>query len=147
MNSLHIGRLGAVALSALTLVGLSAGPAMADDLAAILRGANETPVLGDPDGSGLARVRLSSGNTRLCYQIVVKNIAPATGAHIHRGAAGVAGPIVVNLTPPTAGVIEGCETIAASLGNEIEANPALFYLNVHNAVYPAGAVRGQLFER
>ena len=147
MKTFSIGRLAATAVGSFALVAMSAGPALADEFAALMSGANETPVLGDPDGFGVTRVTLSNSNTRLCYQIYVRNIAPATLAHIHRGAAGVPGPVVVNFTPPTFGVSQGCTSIAQSLGDEIEANPELFYSNVHNAQFPGGAVRGQLFAR
>ena len=71
-------------------------------------------------------------------------IAPATLAHIHRGAAGVAGPIEIDLTAPSAGSSSGCLAIVLTLADEIVADPAGFYFNVHNGEFPAGAVRGQL---
>lgn len=114
-------------------------------LTAAMTGAAEIPGPGDPDGRGSATVRidpLAAG--RVCYDLSVANIAPATAAHIHRGALGVAGPPVVTLTPPAAGSSTGCADVAATLGAEMLTAPAAFYVNVHNAAYPNGAVRGQL---
>ncbi|HYC97755.1 CHRD domain-containing protein [Brevundimonas sp.] len=114
-------------------------------LTAAMTGAAEAPGPGDPDGSGSATIRidpLAAG--RVCYDLSVTGVAPATAAHIHRGGLGVAGPVVVTLTAPTAGSSSGCVDAAASLGAEILAMPAAFYVNVHNAPYPNGAVRGQL---
>ena len=42
-------------------------------------------------------------------------IRPATMAHIHRGAVGVAGPIVVTLNPPTRGMSNGCVRVGRRL--------------------------------
>jgi hypothetical protein len=75
---------------------------------------------------------------------VVSGIAPATAAHIHVGAAGVAGPVVVPLAPPT-GTSSGCVTgVSPELIKAITQNPQNYYVNVHNAEFPAGALRGQL---
>jgi len=114
-------------------------------LTAAMTGAAEIPGPGDPDGTGSATVRidpLAAG--RVCYDLSVTGIAPATAAHIHRGALGVSGPPVATLTAPAAGSSSGCVDVAAALGAEILTAPASFYVNVHNAAYPAGAVRGQL---
>ena len=111
-----------------------------------LSGANERPPA-DPDGSGTAVVRLRPDAGAVCFRLTVQNIRlPAAGAHIHRAAAGANGPIVVQFTAPGAnGVSSGCTTgVAASLIQEIAANPAGFYVNVHTTEYPGGAVRVQL---
>ena len=105
-------------------------------------GAAEVPGPGDPDGGGAALLRI--GTTEVCYKIGVTKIAPATAAHIHSGAAGVAGPVVVGLQAPSSGAAKACATVAPGLASAIIANPAGYYLNVHNTAYPGGAVRGQL---
>jgi hypothetical protein len=76
----------------------------------------------------------------------VENITlPATAAHIHVGATGVAGPVVVALSAPDAsGHASGCATADHDLIKAIRQNPESYYVNVHNTDYPAGAVRGQL---
>jgi hypothetical protein len=109
-----------------------------------LTGEAESPA-GDPVGTGTATVRLRSGQGQLCYQLAVKNLPPAAAAHIHRGATGVAGPVVVPLrTPGSAGTSSGCTAVARTLVAAILANPASYYVNVHTAEFPGGAVRGQL---
>ena len=115
-------------------------------LTANLLGANEVPGPGDVDGTGTAMIRLREGQGQVCFKISVSNIVlPATGAHIHVGNAGVAGPIVVALTAPGAtGTSEGCLTVVRSLVSAILANPTGYYPNVHTTDYPAGAIRGQL---
>ena len=74
----------------------------------------------------------------------VADIAPAAAAHIHRAPAGVNGPVVVPLSAPTDGFASGCAEADAELIQEIRQMPEAFYVNVHNAEFPGGAVRGQL---
>jgi hypothetical protein len=104
------------------------------------------PGPGDPDGHGNAMVKVYK--TKLCYTLSVMNIKPATMAHIHKGAKGQTGPIVVptdqssfNLPRPTS---SGCEAIPSSLSMKLRQNPSNYYVNVHNKPYPDGAIRGQL---
>jgi hypothetical protein len=109
-----------------------------------LTGAEEVPGPGDPDGSGEVVLTLNQGLGEVCFQLTVSDIAPATAAHIHVGPLGVAGPVVVGLTPPTGGSSSGCVSADRDLIKDIIKNPDAYYVNVHNADFPAGAVRGQL---
>ena len=109
-----------------------------------LTGAAEVPGPGDSDGSGTARITADAATNQICYELTVQAIDAPTAAHIHRGAVGVAGPPVVTLDPPTRGSSRGCYNVERELAAAIIANPAGFYVNVHNARYPQGAVRGQL---
>lgn len=119
-------------------------------LPATLSGAAEVPGPGDPDGTGTALLTLNQGQNEVCFDLGVQNIAPATRAHIHVGAAGVPGAIVVPLfetgpTPPATGAFpSGCVTASPELIQAIRQSPGGFYVNVHNEAFPAGAVRGQL---
>lgn len=118
--------------------------AVKQGMTASLTGAQEVPGPGDTDGSGTAEITIVDATDNVCWDLNVRNIAPATAAHIHRGLPGEAGPPVVTLEPPTDGSNEGCVAVPGALADEIEANPAAFYVNVHNAEFPNGAVRGQL---
>jgi hypothetical protein len=83
--------------------------------------------------------------TKVCFTLEVKRIAPATGAHIHLGLRGEAGPVVATLAPPpTEGSSSGCVDIPRALSLELIEHPARYYINVHNADFPDGAIRGQL---
>jgi hypothetical protein len=136
--------LGAGLVSALALSVVS----LADDggrpLATTLTGAAEVPGPGDPDGSGTATIRLNFGQGEVCFELAVSGIAPATASHIHVAPAGVAGPVVVPLAPPTSGSSSGCAAADPALIKNIVKNPQEYYVNVHNADFPAGALRGQL---
>ncbi len=107
-----------------------------------LAGAAETPA-GAPSGSGIAVLSIKPPN-EVCWQFSeLKNVSAPTAAHIHHGLPGTSGPIVIPLggTYKPAGCVKG---IARQLLAVIELNPRRFYVNVHNAKYPSGAVRSQL---
>lgn len=109
-----------------------------------MTGAAERPGPGDPDGSGIAHFRLNPGQEQICYTLEVSDIAPATAAHIHAAGPDQPGPVVVPLDPPTSGMSAGCVTVDRELVLDIIRDPGAYYVNVHNANFPAGAVRGQL---
>ena len=113
-------------------------------LAVTMTGLQEVPGPGDADGTGTAVVRVSA-NGEVCWDLYARQIDPATAAHIHRGAAGAAGPPVVTLTTPdAAGRSQGCATVDEQTARAMIAQAFGFYVNVHNAAHPAGAIRGQL---
>jgi len=125
------------------MVTMTAAPALAADpvaLKATLAGSADT----DADGTGSATVTVDTTKNELCYTLKVSGIEPASMAHIHKGAAGVSGPVVVPLDPPTGGSSEGCKPVTAEVSAAIAANPGDYYVNVHNASFPKGAIRGQL---
>jgi len=114
---------------------------------ASLLGTNEVPGPGDPDATGSAAITIDMPNGQVCYNLTVQNLTlPATMAHIHRGAAGEAGPPVVpfDKAPDASGNAVGCVLVDAALLQEIASNPAGFYVNVHTSDFPDGAARGQL---
>jgi hypothetical protein len=139
-----------VGLLALVLIALFAAmsSAIASDggrrFTTTLTGAAEVPGPGDPDGSGTAVIRLNHGQGEICYELAVSGIAPASAAHIHVGSADVAGPVVVGLVAPTGGSSSSCTSVDRDLIKAIIQNPDTYYVNVHNADFPAGALRGQL---
>ena len=109
-----------------------------------LEGKNEVPTKGDLDGTGRATIRINPRKGEICYNLRVAGIQPATAAHIHEAPAGAAGPVVVGLTAPTSGMSKGCVAISEAEAREIIADPADYYVNVHNDEFKGGALRGQL---
>ena len=112
-------------------------------LSATLTGAAEVGS-GDPDGSGSALVGLSPGGNEICYSITVSGLGTPTAAHIHKGAAGTNGPVVVPFNPPVDGSVTGCVSVDPALLKDIQQHPENYYVNVHTDEFPGGAIRGQL---
>ncbi|MEO7447042.1 MAG: CHRD domain-containing protein [Humibacillus sp.] len=103
-------------------------------------------------GRGKASVFGVDGDpTTLCYTLTVSKIAPAVAAHIHKGAKGSNGPVVVNLAAPADGNAADCLTegetgkfVGTQTVADILAHPEQYYVNVHTMEFPSGAIRGQL---
>ncbi len=135
----------AVAALSLALTGttLAAGRPLAGPQ---MTGAQEAPTPGDPDGTGSATFTLNQGRGQVCFSWTVQDIAlPVTGSHIHIAPPGQGGPVVVPLTGSDAdGVASGCVSADPELIKAIRQNPGAYYVNVHNAEFPGGAVRDQL---
>lgn len=118
----------------------------------VVKNATNSRMVGDPNGRGEAYVFGIDGDaTTLCYVLTVSKIEGAAAAHIHEAAAGSNGPVVVNLAAPGDGNAADClseneagKFIGGTTVAEILANPQDYYVNVHNAEYPGGAIRGQL---
>jgi len=98
------------------------------------------PNQGDLDGVGTAELTINPGLGEVCWTIEVSGVAPITAAHIHAAPATLPGPVVVPLNPYTG----GCTTVDPQLARAIVKDPSAYYVNVHNADFPAGALRGQL---
>ena len=110
-----------------------------------LVGEAESPAA-DPVATGTSTVRLRAGQGQVCYKIAAANLSgPAVAAHIHKAAAGASGPVIIPLaTPGSDGKSGGCVGVARTLVAQILAAPASYYVNVHTAEFPPGAIRGQL---
>jgi hypothetical protein len=66
----------------------------------------------------------------------------ALAAHIHSGARGRPGPVIVPLCAPCRSGARGTATVGASVLNALESGRT--YVNVHTRKNPAGEIRGQL---
>lgn len=113
-------------------------------LTATLSGAAEVPGPGDADGKGTAELRVNPGQGSVCYSVTYSGIDAPSAAHIHTGAAGVAGGVVVPLKVGAGGAIEGCAGVTREQAMALIQSPETFYVNLHNAAFPGGAIRGQL---
>ena len=133
----HVGLALVVALA--LAAGAFAATQKGNSLHATLLGASETPK-GDPDGRGTAEIKITG--TKVCWEITTTKVQTIVAAHIHKGGPGVAGPVVVPFGKTFKA--KGCTTTSAAIAAAIERRPSAYYVNVHNAKYPAGALRGQL---
>ena len=139
-------RTAAVAASLVIALALAAGAGARSgatvELVAKLKGTNEVPAA-PASNTGRAEIKLNAATGRVCWEFHITKIdGKPTAAHIHKGAKRVSGPVKVPL-----GTIykrKGCTTAAKSLIRAVLAKPGTFYVNVHNAKHPGGAMRGQL---
>ena len=125
-----------------SLAAVGAVIAAETTLTATLAGDAET----DEDGTGTATVVLDPEAGTACWEMTVENVDPILVSHIHEGAAGASGGVVVDLDlDGFEGSSEGCNEAAdADTLQAIIDSPADFYVNVHTEDLPGGAIRGQL---
>jgi hypothetical protein len=139
------------------VTGLMALPAIvlaADDFSANLTGDQEVPaVTTTASGSATVNIITDSEVTEINYEVTYSGLSgPLMAAHIHLGAAGVAGgvmlPLVIGPSPfsgtlkeadltPTGGVTTFAQAIDAIRAGDT-------YINLHTAANPGGEIRGQL---
>ena len=134
-----------------------------------LRPSNEVPPVTNADSTASGTMNLEIDVTRdsagtitavnsSSFVVVMSNF-PAnttlTGAHIHPGAAGVNGGVIVNLNLGSGEITlssTGSGSFTKSPGAQITVEqaqnfmnaPQNFYFNVHTPANPGGAARGQL---
>ncbi|HYR62254.1 MAG TPA: CHRD domain-containing protein [Actinomycetota bacterium] len=157
MRSRRLGIAAAVAGLAMVGTAVFTVPVFARDrgngakgnvLVANLTGGVEVPP-GDPNASGTAVVTLKPSSNTVCYKESWEGLTGVTASHIHLGPAGVAGPIVVPFfglaLPDTISTVGGCvRNVDPALIKNIHDHPSDYYVNVHDAAFPKGAIRGQL---
>lgn len=107
-----------------------------------LNGNNEVPASGST-ANGILSVKLSKDMKWVEVMAQMNGMSGAiTGAHLHKGAAGTNGSVVLDLSDSVMGnMIFGRFDASAIAADLVSGN---LYLNVHSAMYPNGEVRGQL---
>jgi hypothetical protein len=114
------------------------------DLTATLTASAVVPKEGDRDGAGVAAVTLDPGRSQLCLELSLTGVSPATAVHVHAGGAGKTGAVVATFVPLPAANGPSCVAVDRDVLNQLRAHPSDFYVDVHNAEFPDGALRGQL---
>ncbi|MDD5563805.1 MAG: CHRD domain-containing protein [Thermoanaerobaculaceae bacterium] len=111
-------------------------------LATTLLGSRE-PGGGSTSGQGFAALVFDS--TTLYYYLWEAGLSAPTAAHVHSGGAGVNGSVLIGLSPSfSGGQATGKVPVDAATLAAIQANPDLYYVNIHTGDFPNGAIRGQL---
>jgi hypothetical protein len=107
-----------------------------------LAGSSETPP-NVSTASGLGSVVADSATKAMVASVATSGIT-GTAAHIHEGAAGVAGPIVFPLTETTPGSAEWGTSVVMTDAQLATLKAGGYYFNVHSAAFPNGEIRGQI---
>jgi hypothetical protein len=143
-----IPRAISVAVIAPALAGgailFSAGAAFAapENFTATLSGTNEVPP-GDAGLTGSATLTVDPSSGQVCAK-VTSNVTGAVAMHVHKGATGANGPVVVPLDVKAINGDSICATATPALAAAIAADPAGYYVNIHTPASPGGALRGQM---
>lgn len=142
----------AIALLAIHSLLLTAAPAAATILTytVAMDGAQVVPSgTGDPDGTANGTISLDDVTGDITFSFFYANIADPGSMHIHPGAAGVEGNVLVTL-PVSIGVdpnpLVGTVRPFLATVQSIIANPTAFYVDIHTPGFTGGAVRGQIPE-
>ena len=135
----NLAMLGATALVINFLGGTPASAAPAIPL-----NGEQEAAAADADGHGFFTYDLDG--TTFCWRLEWEGIDTAFAAHVHLAPRHVAGPVVIPLSvgDGSGAPVSACTQIDSALAAGIAANPKAYYVNVHNAAFPGGAIRGQL---
>jgi len=129
------------------------GPGQAGKVAALPAGCK---VVNPPRGSGIA-TKIVCDNGRLtlplpkvagihwtlAWRLSFSGLSgPATAAHIHVGAHGVAGPVSIPLCGPCTVTVKGTTPVSAAQATALLRGGD--YVNVHTDKNPSGEIRGQI---
>jgi hypothetical protein len=113
---------------------------------------------------GMATIRLVDNGTAIAFRVIVCDIVNVTASHIHVGAAGSNGPVIIPFfgSQQLFSSPHGCKTLAEGTRTAADLNtkasPAITswddfvkallagntYINVHTKAHPIGEIRGQI---
>lgn len=149
---MRMAMLRRVAVPALCLAGaaaLWAGPTLAassEKFETQLSGQNQVPAV-DTQGTGTADFRYNPTTRKLSWSVSYSGLSsPVIGAHIHSGAAGANGKVLVSLTKKGATAnpspIKGSATLTEDQAKELMSGNT--YVNIHTDMHKSGEIRGQI---
>jgi hypothetical protein len=130
-----------VLAAAIAPAALALPSAMHPELGAKLAGKYEVPH-GSPTAHGIVNVTLNAAAGKVCWTFELAGVAKPAFAHIHKGRAGTSGPVFIPFGKTYKA--KGCTRASKQAIDAVESSPNGYYVNVHNAKYPNGVVRGQL---
>jgi hypothetical protein len=116
---------------------------------AVTTGAQVVPGPGDPDGFGMAVFRCCSRipahfGIFMSYHALVQNISPPNASHVHRGAPGASGPVVIPMANSYSDDTAAAAVDITGVLDAFTTNATDLYFDVHNSEFGEGAIRGQL---
>ncbi len=138
-----VASLSLAAVVMLVVTATSLGASQSASWSAKLTAAQVVPkqVVKNTAANGTFTATLSG--TKLKFTLTFSKLTgPATAAHIHLGAMGASGNVVVPLCTPCKSPVSGTVTVSAALQKDFTKH--LLYVNVHTTKNPNGEIRGQL---
>lgn len=133
-------------IAATTTEDTSEKPTTTKYRAAATAGAEVPKATGTKAGAGgtfVVPLTESAGSYSIAWTLAFKNLTgPAGAAHIHKGKAGKAGPVLVSLCGPCKSGQKGKAKISKAAATAIKGGAA--YVNVHTEKNAAGEIRGQI---
>ena len=159
-KALHLCMLAA----GLTLITSAGAAAQTIPMHATLSGGEETPAPGLNTGAfGTADVDVDLDDSEVVVTLQVFNLPTgSTAGHIHAGARGTQGPVILDFSFPQGRTGDLAQTFRLTAG-ALRARPEIgittmedalqtiaagnAYVNVHTSQYPGGEIRGQLTRR
>lgn len=111
-----------------------------------LSGVQEVPPV-NTGAAGYGNINVNDSTRSIGGSVTTKGLVGTTAAHIHEGAAGTNGPVIIPLTRasdevwavPAGAVLTESQFKSYKAGN--------LYINVHTEKYKGGEIRGQLKDR
>lgn len=147
MNTANLNKrltIRALALGgALAILGACSSMGMMDkDTQSVaLSGANEVPpVTGAASGTAVVTIK---EDRSVVVKVTAKDMT-ATASHIHEGAAGTNGPVIVPFTKTGDNMFESAPGAKLTDAQYASFKAGNLYVNVHSAKNPGGEIRGQI---
>lgn len=128
----------------------AASPAAADTIrySITMSGAQVVPGPGDPDGTAIGTLWITENigpNVSLIFwDFTYANIGAPTSMHIHFDGPGDAGAGLTTVTTGGPGTLINSITTTWDRALPITASPTDYFVDIHTAAFPFGAIRGQL---
>jgi hypothetical protein len=122
-------------------VGCTSMSGSMDTQTVTLSGANEVPPV-TTSATGTAAVTIKSDRS-VSVKVTVTGMT-ATASHIHEGAAGANGPVIVPFTKTADNTFVAPEGAKLTEAQYESYKQGKLYVNVHSAANPGGEVRAQL---
>lgn len=107
-----------------------------------MSGANEVPPV-TTQAAGTGVVTINPTDKSVSAKITLTGMT-ATAAHIHMGAAGANGPVIVPFTKTADNVFEAAPGAKLTDAQYDALKAGNLYVNAHSAAHPGGEVRAQL---
>ncbi|MHB8469740.1 MAG: CHRD domain-containing protein [Gaiellaceae bacterium] len=138
-----VAMLALVAVAGLATAALSLAGTKGVSWSAKLTAAQDVPKQVKKDAAAHGQFTATLTGKTLKWKLTfAKLTGPAAAAHIHLGAMGKAGNVVVALCGPCKSGLTGTAKITGAVAKDFTKH--LLYVNVHTAKNAAGEIRGQL---